>query len=252
MGNRIEGIFFGRQGGVSEGIYNSLNCGGRSTGDLPANVRQNRQYALDQINLNNGILLSLQQIHSADVVTVTEPWDMFDIAHWPKADAMVTNKPNIALGILTADCAPVLFQDGSNRVIGAAHAGWRGAIGGVLENTIAAMEKLGAQRDYIGFMVGPCIHQQSYEVSDDFRQNFINQNQDWHRFFIPSPRARHYQFDLPGFVTTRLIDAGLRNIDDEISVDTCSNEDQFFSYRRMTLRGEPDYGRQISVIALKD
>ena len=246
---KIISHFFGRQGGVSTGIYNALNCGYGSN-DADENIRRNRAYVASQLKIAPDNLITLHQMHSADVVTVTKPWQ----EEWPRADAMVTNRPNIALGILTADCAPVLFYDETNNVIGAAHAGWRGAFGGILENTIAAMEKLGAVRDAIQFKIGPCIHQKSYEVSAEFQQNFLDTNSVWEKFFMPSARANHYQFDLPGFVAFRLSEAGIINATPVRSddFDTCRNETAYFSYRRMTLHGEPDYGRQISVIALKD
>ena len=247
-GYKTKSIFFGRQGGISTGIYNSLNCAFGSHDD-PAHVRQNRAYVAAEIGVKPDNLVTLHQVHSSDVVTVNEPWQN----EWPKADAMVTSQTDIALGILTADCAPVLFEDTRHGIIGAAHAGWRGAFSGILENTVAAMENLGAKRNYIYYMLGPCIYQKSYEVSHDFRQNFLNADQNWQQFFITSARADHYQFDLPGFVTARLDEAGIRNADDDRSdnSDTCPNETNFFSYRRATLRGEPDYGRQISVIVLK-
>lgn len=245
---QIKSKFFGREGGVSQPPYSSLNCG-LGSGDEIEDIKKNRTRVAEQMGVTVKHLLTVNQIHSADVVTVTAPWTDAP----PKADAMVTNKPNLALGILTADCAPVLFQDEKNGVIGAAHAGWRGAFSGVLENTVQAMENLGAERNQISFQIGPCIAQNSYEVSAEFYQNFLTTNPDWQRFFLPGARPDHYQFDLPGFVAARLTAFGIRNAapDRPENFDTCGNEQAYFSYRRMTLRKESDYGRQISVILLQ-
>jgi hypothetical protein len=236
--------FFGRKGGVSSGIFTSLNCGPGS-GDDRVNVIENRRRVADAL-APGASLLTLYQIHSAEAVTVTEPWN---IGEGPKADAMVTNVRGIGLGILTADCAPVLFADAEARVIGAAHAGWKGALGRVTDSTIAAMEKLGARRDRISAAVGPCISQANYEVGPEFRERFLESDSMLTRFFVPSDRPEHSRFDLEGFVAQRLEAAGLANVE-RASACTYAAEDDFFSFRRATHRGEKDYGRQVSAIVL--
>ena len=233
--------FFTRDGGVSTGIYASLNCGPGS-GDDPGAVAENRARAT--ADLAAAAVVSNYQIHSPDVVHVIEPWDRTDA---PKADAMVTDRPGIALGILTADCGPVLLADPAARVVGAAHAGWRGAVGGVLANTVAAMVGLGAAADRIVAVLGPCIGQPSYEVSRDMRDAFAA---DDHAFFAPGVDADHWQFDLRGFIAARLAAAGVATIR-HLDHDTYADEPRFFSYRRATHRGEPDYGRNLSAIHLR-
>lgn len=239
--------FFTREGGVSEGIYASLNCGTGSQDDADA-VRENIRRCLVSLGNNDAAFCKLWQIHSADVITVREPWDIKDS---PKADAMVTDQPNIVLGILTADCGPVLFADRQAGVVGAAHAGWKGAFGGVLENTIAAMEALGAEREHIEAVLGPCIAQASYEVGPEFYARFAEENALYGTFFMPSQTPEHFLFDLGGFVRHRLLSHGLQNVQ-LLAMDTYENEAQFFSYRRTTHRGQPDYGRQLSAIMLRD
>lgn len=238
--------FFGRQGGVSDGIYGSLNCGEGSGDDLEA-VHENRTRVA--VALEVDWLLSLYQIHSATCLDVTAPW----MHERPQADAMVTDVPGIALGILTADCAPVLFTgkkaDGTP-VIGAAHAGWKGALGGILESTVRMMSEKGAQMETIRACVGPCIGKASYEVGAEFLETFLNDNEENERFFGSAQRADHYMFDLPGYCAARLSQVGLKNIS-LMDRDTYSNEQDFYSYRRKTHRGEEDYGRQISAIAIK-
>ena len=192
-------------------------------------------------------LLTLYQIHSPNVVTVTAPWN---IGEGPQADAMVSKVPSIALGILTADCAPVLFADAGAGVIGAAHAGWKGALSGVTDSTIAAMESLGAQRDRIAAAIGPCISQTNYEVGPEFRDRFVEADSRNVRFFAASDRADHLRFDLEGYVAERLDEAGVANIA-RCSACTYAHESDFFSFRRATHRGETDYGRQVSAIMLK-
>ena len=236
--------FFGRQGGVSEGIYQGLNCGPGSK-DEPEAVAENRARVALALGMLPERLCTLYQVHSPEVVVVHEPFS----GALPQADAMVTNVPRLILGILTADCAPVLFVDHAAGVIGAAHAGWKGAVGGVVENTLRAMETLGAQRDSIAAVIGPCIAQKSYEVGSEFIARFAAADQA--QFFIPSPREEHHMFDLPAYVAQTARAAGLQRIA-MLAMDTCSDPDRFFSYRRTTLRGEPDYGRQISAIALRD
>ncbi|MFN7612948.1 MAG: peptidoglycan editing factor PgeF [Alphaproteobacteria bacterium] len=237
----IRAGFFTRQGGVSAGIYASLNCGPGS-GDAPEAVAENRRRVASAFGVNSSQLCTLHQVHSADVVIVNSPF-----AERPKADAMVSNTPGLMLGILTADCAPVLFYDAKNHVIGAAHAGWKGATSGILENTLRTMQSLGAQSEHIHAAIGPTIAQASYEVGPEFLARFNTNDQA--RFFIPSPRTRHAMFDLPGYVEARLQAAGLRHITN-LAMDTLPDEARFFSYRRATLAREPDYGRQVSAIMI--
>ncbi|MEM1382111.1 MAG: peptidoglycan editing factor PgeF [Pseudomonadota bacterium] len=231
--------FFTRQGGVSTGIYDSLNGGPGSTDELGA-VSENRRRIEEA--LAGTQLLSLHQIHSAEVVTVTEPW-----AERPRADAMVTNRPSLALGILTADCAPILFADPEARVIGAAHAGWKGALAGVAEATVAAMEDLGARRDAVQAVIGPTISQRAYEVGPEFLDRFLDDDPDNARFFAQGVGERA-QFDLPSYVLARLRAAGIAA--EWTGHCTYSDEGRFFSYRRATHRDEPDYGRLVAAITL--
>lgn len=232
--------FLGRTGGVSTGIFASLNVGLGSIDD-PAAVAENRARALAAIDADH--LVTLHQIHSAEVVTVTGP---IAVDARPKADAMVSATPGLALGILTADCAPVLFADAAAGVIGAAHAGWKGALGGVLEATAAAMRELGATA--IAAAIGPCIARKSYEVDAAFRDRFLAADPENARFFAPG-KPSHFQFDLEGFAAARLAAAGVRRVD-ALGLDTYSRPARYFSYRRATHAGEPDYGRQLSLIAL--
>ncbi len=234
--------FLGRTGGVSEGIFASLNVGLGSS-DAPDAVHENRRRALGV--LGAGALVTVHQVHSPDVVTVTEA---IPVEARPQADAMVTTVPGLALGILTADCAPVLFADAEAGVIGAAHAGWKGAIGGVLANTVAAMEALGADRSRTVAVIGPCIARKSYEVDAGFFRRFAEADPTYAAFFTPG-REGHHQFDLEGFAAARLAAAGLRTVV-ALGQDTYSQAERFFSYRRTTHAGEPDYGRQVSLIAL--
>jgi hypothetical protein len=239
--------FFGRVGGVSTGIYESLNCGfSRLAGEKDGwgAVVENRRRVLAALGAPQ--LVTLSQVHSAATVTVTEPWAMADS---PQADAMVTATRGIALGILTADCAPVLFADAEAHVIGAAHAGWKGALGGVVEATLAAMEALGARRQHVVAAIGPCISQANYEVGPEFQARFAAEDADHARFFVPSARAEHHRFDLEGFVAARLRRAGVDRIE-RLSACTYARDADFFSFRRATHRGEKDYGREISAIAL--
>ncbi len=243
--------FFGRAGGVSEGIYASLNCGPGSD-DIRAHVLENRRRL--SAALGDAALVTLGQIHGANVMTVTKPWPIGqtpedDKLTVPRGDAMVTAVPGIALGILTADCAPVLFADGEARVIGAAHAGWKGAVAGVLEATLAAMEALGARRDRIAAAIGPCIGQAHYEVGPEFHARFVGEAASNAKYFVPSDRADHYRFDLEGFAADRLARAGVDRIA-RLATCTYAQDADFFSFRRATHRGEKDYGREISAIAL--
>jgi hypothetical protein len=244
---RVRHAFFTRQGGVSEGIYASLNCG-YGSGDDRTNVKENRRRALALVGLAEPALATVYQIHSADAVEVTEPWPL-DAR--PKVDAMVTTRPGVALGIGTADCAPVLFADPEARVIGAAHAGWRGALNGVVEATVERMTQLGADISRLHAAVGPCIGQASYEVGPEFPQPFLQQDPENRRFFAPGRRDGRFMFDLPGYVIGRLQRLGLAAVA-HTGHDTCVESDLFFSYRRTTLAGEKDYGRGLSVIALTD
>jgi polyphenol oxidase len=244
---RIRHGFFTRRGGVSQGIYASLNCGYGSNDDR-AKVMENRRRALAMIDLPEEALATTYQIHSADVVEVTDPWPL-DAR--PKVDAMVTTRPSVALGISTADCAPVLFADPEAGVIGAAHAGWRGAVNGVVEATVQRMTQLGADPRRIHAAVGPCIAQASYEVGPEFPQPFLQQDEENRQFFVPGKRAGRFMFDLPGYVVGRLQRLGLAAVD-HTRHDTCAEADLFFSYRRTTLAGEKDYGRGLSVIALTE
>lgn len=235
--------FFTRRGGVSQGLYASLNCGPGSS-DEPDNVVANRARVAKALNAPQG-LASLYQVHGRDVVVVDEA---YDLSSRPKADGLVTTRRDVAIGVLSADCAPVLFADTKAGVIGACHAGWRGALAGVSDATIEAMEKLGADRGRIRAAIGPCIGQQSYEVSDPFRAEFIATDAKNAVWFADGKRPGHWQFDLPGYLLQRLKQAGI--VAENLALDTCSDPSRFFSYRRMTLAKEADYGRQVSAIAL--
>ncbi|CFX52084.1 Laccase domain protein DR_1966 [Candidatus Filomicrobium marinum] len=235
--------FFTRDGGVSEGLYASLNCGFGSRDDREA-VAENRSRVAAHLGATHSHVLTPYQVHSAEAVIVDQvlaPEDM------PQADALVTSVPGLAIGILTADCTPVLFADPQSRVVAAAHAGWRGAVGGILEATVAKMEEVGAQRDRIIAAIGPCIHQNNYEVGDDFEANFTSTQDDNLRFFRRFPGQPRPYFDLLGYVASRLGAQGVGTIA-LATACTYENESKFFSFRRTTHRGEPDYGRQISAI----
>ncbi len=238
--------FFTREGGTSSGLYAGRNCG-LGSDDLRANVIENRGRTADDLGVPRDQLLTVYQVHSPQVVVATKPWSHDDA---PEGDAMVTATPGLALGILTADCTPVLFADPEAGVIGAAHAGWKGAIGGVLEATVDAMTSLGAERVRIHCCVGPTISQANYEVGPEFQKHFMDKSAGNGRFFAPSARENHFQFDLPGFVSDRLGSMGLGQIDNT-KLCTYADEKRFYSFRRTTHAGEPDYGRQISSITLK-
>ncbi len=236
--------FFGRRGGVSTGIYASLNCGPGS-GDVRDAVMENRTRAIATLG-NDPKLVTLYQVHSAEAIVVDRAWD---IAANPRADAMVTRIPGLALGILTADCAPVLLFDPEAKVIGAAHAGWQGAFSGVVESVLTAMARLGAQAARVQAVVGPCIGPDAYEVGPEFHARFVAAGPENARFFRrPSPAAQ-WHFDLPAYVAHRLNHAGAGNVD-IVGACTYREEADFFSYRRTTHRKERDYGRQLSVICL--
>lgn len=235
--------FLGRRGGVSEGEMWGLNTG-YGSGDDPALIAENRRRAIEAV-LPGASLATVHQVHSPAVVLVEQPWEQDER---PNADAMVTDHPGLLLGILTADCAPVLFADPEAGVVAAAHSGWRGAIAGVNEATIEAMEQLGARRERIAAAVGPTVEQQSYEVDDAFRDRFLDQDDASGRFFIAGPAGKPH-FDLPGYILQRLSDAGIAKVE-ALRLDTYSDPDRFYSYRRSTHLGEPSYGRQISMIGL--
>lgn len=241
----VRHAFFTRQGGVSEGLYAALN-GGIGSADRPERVAENRARMCRQLGLPDDRLVSLYQVHSAEIVTVEAP---FPQAERPKADGMVTRVPGLALGIATADCGPILFADPENGVVGAAHAGWKGALGGVVEATVAGMERLGARRGAIVAVLGPTIAQAAYEVGPDFIARFRAEVPGGERFLGPGTRGGHAQFDLPGFILARLAEAG---IDQASALGLCTYADaeRFYSFRRTTHRAEPDYGRLISAIAL--
>jgi YfiH family protein len=238
--------FFTRNRGVSTGLYASLNCGYGSGDDAEA-VTRNRARALAEIEMPPEALVTVHQCHSDTVVIVDKPWPH---AEAPKADALVTANPRVVLGVVTADCAPVLFADPKARVVAAAHAGWRGALAGILDNTVEAMESLGAKRRDILAGIGPCIAQRSYEVGPEFPAPFLKEDEGNQMFFAKSRKDGHFLFDLPGYVAKRLVRVGVTEVM-PTPCDTCREEDRFFSYRRSVLKGETDYGRMLSAIALE-
>lgn len=235
--------FLGRVGGVSTGIFESLNVG-LGSDDIISDVDANRRRAVEAV-ARDATLVTLHQIHSPDAVHVTHAFPDNDR---PQADAMVTDRPGLALGILTADCAPILLADKQAGVIGAAHAGWKGAMTGVARSVVDAMEALGAQRSRIIAAVGPCIGRGSYEVDNNFRLRFEAIEPENEQFFRDGAPGHHY-FDLEAYVAAWLAVTGIETVE-TLSLDTYTNEDRFFSYRRATHRKEPDYGRQVSMIAL--
>ena len=240
----IRHAFFTRQGGVSGGLYASLN-GGLGSHDDAAHVAENRRRMAGVLTIRPEHLLSLYQVHSPDVVVAEGPWQ----GERPKADAMVTRTPGLGLGISTADCGPILFADAGAGVIGAAHAGWKGAFGGIIEATLAAMEGLGARRRAITAVLGPTIGPGAYEVGPEFVARFVAADAGLSRFFRPSARDGHAMFDLPAFIAGRFAEAGVGRFVD-LGLCTYSDPARFFSYRMTTHRAEPDYGRLISAIAL--
>ena len=239
--------FFTRSGGVSHGVYATLN-GGVGSNDAPENVAENRARMAVALGVAPDHLLTAYQIHSPDVVVAEQPWTQ---ANRPRADAIVTRTPRLAIGVSTADCGPLLFADAEARVIGAAHAGWRGALTGVIEATIAAMEKLGAERARIVAALGPAIRQPNYEVGPEFVARFLVADADNSRFFSASEHAGHAMFDLAGYIADRVQRAGIVNFED-LGLCNYAEPERFFSYRRTTKQGEPDYGRHINAIALAD
>nr|WP_166178459.1 peptidoglycan editing factor PgeF [Altererythrobacter segetis] len=233
--------FLGRRGGASEGVVAGLNVG-HGAGDDAEAVAENRRRAIAAV-LPGTALATVYQVHSADAVTVVRPWPQADR---PRADALATDRPGVLLGVVTADCAPVLLADVEAGVVGAAHAGWRGAHAGVLEAVVGEMAGLGARRERIVAAIGPAIGQASYEVDDAFRSHFTQADES---FFAPG-RPGHWQFDLEGYANARLERAGIAAVD-RLGLDTYPDAERFFSYRRATHRGEPAYGRQISLIGLR-
>jgi polyphenol oxidase len=245
---RLPGIghgFFTRIGGASQGVYASLN-GGVGSRDSPEAVVENRTRAAAALGVAPERLAVPYQIHSADAVSISEPWAP---ANRPSCDALVTATPGLALGVTGADCGMILFADRRARVIGAAHAGWKGALTGVVEATVSAMERLGAKRGDVVAAVGPCIGPASYEVGPEFVAAFAAAGEDTARYFTPSHKAGHSMFDLNGYIAERAARAGIGTFED-LALDTYADERRFFSYRRTTHRGEPDYGRLMSAIVL--
>ena len=234
--------FFTREGGVSTGIYASLNCG-LGSADAPGDVATNRARAMAWMGITNGTLTTVNQVHGTTVVII----DGKPPETPPKADAMVTRTLDVALGILTADCAPVLFADARNGVVGGAHAGWRGAVGGIVAATVEAMVGLGAERGQIRAAVGPALGPDSYEVGPEFPAPFLAEDAANAAFFKPANRNGHHMFDLPGYIAKKLTALGLAEVA-ALPRDTCADAASFFSYRRATQRNEPDYGRALSVI----
>ena len=242
---RVRHGFFGRAGGVSNGLYRSLNCGYGSSDD-PEAVAENRARAMSACGLPPAPLCTAYQVHSAEVLAVTAPWPR---AEAPRVDAMATATPGLALAILTADCVPVLLADREAGVIGAAHAGWRGALNGVVEAAVEAMLGLGARAKDIRAVIGPAIGAASYEVGPEFPAPFLARKPEDEDLFAPAEREGHFLFDITGYVARRLSGLGLSEVD-MTGGDTCADAARFFSYRRSVHRSEPDYGRNISIVAL--
>ncbi len=242
---RLSHGFFTREGGVSTGIYKGLNVG-LGSGDAREDVLENRRRVAERLGATPEQMITPYQIHSTRVLSVSVPFAEDDDK---RADALVTNTPDLAIGILTADCGPILFADPGNRVIGTAHSGWKGAVNGILPNTVAAMTELGAIPANITAVMGPMISQQAYEVGPEFVEGFLTKSQDYQRFFVPSEKPLHSMFDLPAFIKAQLDTLGLKNIID-LKLCTYADENRFFSYRRTTHNKEADYGRQISTIML--
>ncbi len=236
--------FLGRRGGVSTGVTAGLDMGRRGQNEIGPELAENRRRAIDAV-MPGATLMTLYQTHSAACITLREPWSD---GNRPHADALVTDRPGFLLGIVTADCAPILLADRDAGVVGAAHAGWKGAIGGVTDTAVLAMEALGAQRDRIRAAIGPCIARASYEVDAAFQRRFEIDDPENERFFAPA-RDGHAQFDLEAYVAHRLAAAGVRTVE-AMGLDTYADADRFYSFRRSTHRGEPDYGRQISLIGV--
>jgi YfiH family protein len=237
--------FFTRLGGVSEGVYASLNAGVGS-GDAPTAVAENRARMAEALGVTTDRFLTCHQIHSPTVVVAEEPWPA---EARPRADAIVTRTKGLAIGASTADCTPVLFADMEAGVIGAAHAGWRGALAGVTDQTVAAMQRLGASVHRITAAIGPTIRQPNYEVGPELMAQFVDDDAGNARFFTPSRRADHAMFDLPGYIAARLATVGIVHIED-VGLCTYADPERFYSFRRATHRGEADYGLHVNAIAL--
>ena len=243
--DRIRHGFFTRDGGVSQGVYATLN-GGTGSNDVPEKIAENRTRMAAALGVTPERLLTAYQIHSPDVVATDEPW-----RERPRADAIVTRTPGLAIGVSTADCGPLLFADAEAGVVGAAHAGWRGALTGVVEATVAAMQELGAKRARIAAALGPTIRQPNYEVGPEFVERFLAADPTNARFFAPSEREGHAMFDLPAYIAERVQRAGIDNFED-LGLCTYADPERVYSYRRMTRLGEADYGRHINAIALAE
>lgn len=237
--------FFTREGGVSQGIYAGLNCGQGSSDD-PNHVIENRARVARHLGATDARVLTMHQVHSAAAFVVD---GHIPRIHLPQADAAVTRTPGLVIGVLAADCGPVLFADEDAGVIGAAHAGWRGALGGVLKATVAAMEGLGARRERVVAAIGPCINQSSYEVGPEFEKQLLDHDPANVAFFAPMGESQRAHFDLPGYIEARLGKLGLKSVERQTHC-TYSDESRFFSFRRATHRSEADYGRQVSAIVL--
>lgn len=245
---KLKGIahgFFTRGGGHSTGIFASLNCG-LGSGDDPDVVKMNRAVVARALGVAEGQVVTAHQVHSAEAVEVNDVWP---VDQRPKVDGLVTRKKGLAIGVLTADCGPVIFADEAAQVIGCCHAGWKGALTGVTDSTVVAMEKLGAKRDNIVAVLGPTISREAYEVGPEFPSPFLAQSSAHGKFFTPSTKEGHFMFDLPAYLTGRLKSLGLKTVQD-LALCTYTDEARFYSYRRATHRGEKDYGRLISTIAL--
>jgi polyphenol oxidase len=236
--------FFTREGGFSTGIFSSLNCG-LGSGDDISLAQKNRALVAEKMGVVPDHLISAYQVHGTDVALVTAPF-----VERPKVDGLVTNRPGIALGILTADCGPVLFADTKGRTIGACHAGWKGALHGVFRSTIVEMERLGSKRENVVAVLGPTISQKAYEVGPEFLRAFKERDKGFLKYFIPSVKKSHYMFDLPMFLVDRMKAFGIGNVVD-LALCTYADEQRFFSYRRATHRAEKDYGRLISAISMR-
>jgi YfiH family protein len=242
---RVRHGFFTREGGVSAGLYASLN-GGLGSADEPDNVGENRARMAAALGVTADRFVTAYQVHSPDVVVAEEPWTRADA---PRADAVVTRTPGLAVGVSTADCGPVLFADAEAGVVGAAHAGWKGALTGVVEATLQTLEQLGARRERVAVALGPMIRQPNYEVGPEFVDRFLAADAGNQRFFVASSRKGHALFDLPGYIAERLRQAGVARIED-LGACTYADAARFYSFRRSTHRGEPDYGRHVNAIAL--
>ena len=242
---KIRHGFFTREGGVSEGLYASLN-GGLGSADEPDNVGENRARMAAALGVAADRFVTAYQVHSPNVVVAEEPWTRADA---PRADAVVTRTPGLAVGVSTADCGPVLFADAEAGVVGAAHAGWKGALTGVVEATLQTLEQLGARRERVAVALGPMIRQPNYEVGPEFVDRFLATDAGNQRFFVASSRKGHALFDLPGYIAERLRQAGVTRIED-LGACTYADAARFYSFRRSTHRGEPDYGRHVNAIAV--